>query len=391
MKIVQIGEYPENEKLIKGGVQSSVHGLVKELIHKKHSVRVISLPNINVLKDNFVRKDRLEIFYFTNTYRYNFLSFLRIAGLLKIIKDYRPDVCHFHGTSLVVLLMYLFVKLARIKSLITVHGLAHKEKNLLFHKNKTVKNLMKFVQQSFIELLILTVAKTIIVDTQYVADVCRSLHNKSLIFGNLECIVIPQGINDEYFSLPDEYEKLELLSVGSLNSRKGHLFLIKAVEKIIIDFPGIELNIVGIITDNNYYNKINKYVIDNNLNKNIKFYTDIDNEKLKTFFRKSNIFVLHSEEESQGIVFCEAMACGKPIVATHVGGVPYVVKNGENGFLSAYSDTKKFSENIKTIIRDEVLRNKFSKKNREVAKQYSWSLITSKILDLYYKIVNYNE
>lgn len=388
MKIVQIGDYPENEEIIKGGVQSSVHGLVKELILKKHSVRVISLPNINVLKDNYVRKDRLEIFHFSNKYRCNFLSFFRIRSLLKKIKNYDPDVCHFHGTSLVVLLIYLFLRLARIQSLITVHGLVHIEQKLLFRKHKTIKNLLKYAQQSLVEYIILTFANTIIVDTQYVADVCISLNKKNLIFGNFECKVIPQGINDDYFSLSDDYEKFKLLSVGSFNSRKGHYFLIKSVEKIIKSFPEIELNIIGVITDNKYFNEINEYVIENNLSDNIKFYTDIDNDKLKTFFIKSNIFVLHSEEESQGIVFCEAMACGKPIVATHVGGVPYVVKSGENGLLSAYSDAKSFSNNIKTIICDDVLRNKFSKNNKGVAKKYSWSFISSEILDLYFKIAN---
>lgn len=115
---------------------------------------------------------------------------------------------------------------------------------------------------------------------------------------------------------------------------------------------------------------------------------DINNEKVKIFFKRSNVFVLHSEEESQGIVFCEAMACGKPIVATNVGGVPYVVKNGENGYLSNYTDIRQFSENIITIIHNDSLRNKFSVNNRETAKQYSWNIITDKIIEIYNKLLN---
>jgi glycogen synthase len=82
-------------------------------------------------------------------------------------------------------------------------------------------------------------------------------------------------------------------------------------------------------------------------------------------------------------VFCEAMACGKPIVATNVGGVPFVVKSGVNGLLSAFGDVDAFALNINTILKDKMLRNKISEVNKNEAGRYNWREITSSIFAIY--------
>ena len=105
-----------------------------------------------------------------------------------------------------------------------------------------------------------------------------------------------------------------------------------------------------------------------------------------SLYEKGQIFALHSQEESQGIVFAEAMAVGLPVVATNVGGVPYVVKNNECGLLSDYSDVEDFAKNLISMLSDKDLYSRISQYNKTEAINYKWSTISDKIIDLYKKL-----
>ncbi len=387
MRILQIGDYPENENVIKGGIQSSLYGLVNELVKKNHYLSVISLPNRNCLNDCTVHRDNLNIYYFSNKRKYNVLGVYRFFHITRRIKASKPDICHLHGTDLMVFLIYIYCRLKGIPSIVTVHGLAYIEKRNAYRKRKSVKTFLMYVSQSFFEFMILNILDKTIVDTRYVATSIISLKKKGALFHLPEIYIIPQGINEQFFQLPDEAKPLKILSVGSIGERKGHLFLIKAIEKIISDFPGIKLNIIGRISNPQYYEMLNDYVSNNNLKENIKIHKSIAFDDLKPYYITSNLFALHSEEESQGIVFCEAMACGKPIVATNSGGIPDVVSDGKGGFLSSFADTFKFSENIKKILVNEELRKQFSLYNKTHALQYSWPVVTEQIIDVYKKMI----
>lgn len=77
---------------------------------------------------------------------------------------------------------------------------------------------------------------------------------------------------------------------------------------------------------------------------------DADYDVLLGLYSKATLFALHSEEESQGIVFAEAMAAGLPIVATNSGGIPYVVHDDDNGILCKYGDVDSFACNMDSLL-----------------------------------------
>jgi glycosyltransferase involved in cell wall biosynthesis len=79
---------------------------------------------------------------------------------------------------------------------------------------------------------------------------------------------------------------------------------------------------------------------------------------------------------------------GKPIVATNRGGIPYVVQDKVNGYLCDYGDINTFSKKIYEIISDVELRNKFSRKSKELSKVYDWGYICKNIFEVYKEIYN---
>jgi len=386
MKIIQVGVYPIDENIIKGGVEASVYGLTQEL-KKEHSVCVLVFPNKRISKDFSKEEDQLKINYFANIKKNNLGALLRLNDFVKEINHFQPDICHIHSTSLFALLLFLYLKVKKIPVLFTVHGLIHYEQRNKYNQQKTFRSFVKYINYSWVEFMILNFSKNVIVDTLYVKEEIAKYKKSSKILHLPECEIVPQGIADDYFAITDEEKAYHLLSVGVISPRKGHLYSIRAVEKLLEKYPSICYTIAGTVTDELYLQQLQKYIISEKLTNNISIACNLPFEQIKELYKQTSIFVLHSEEESQGIVFAEAMACGKPIVTTNVGGIPYVVKDNYNGYLSNYSDVEAFALNIDKLLNNHNLRIEISNRNKETAQAYSWKLLVKKVVGIYGKLI----
>ena len=91
--------------------------------------------------------------------------------------------------------------------------------------------------------------------------------------------------------------------------------------------------------------------------------------------------------ESFGMVALEAMACGTPVVASDVGGLSFVVRDGETGFLVPENDPVALATCLGNLLRDPKLRARLGARGVEVAKDYAWTRIADQIEALYESIV----
>ena len=81
------------------------------------------------------------------------------------------------------------------------------------------------------------------------------------------------------------------------------------------------------------------------------------------------------------------MASGNPIVASPVNGVPYEMKEPENGFLVKYGDNQGFKKRIIELLDSKKLRDKIGRNNVKKSKQYRWDIISKKTTKLYEKLL----
>lgn len=379
MRIIQIGPYPQSSDCIRGGVEASVYGLAQEQ-SKSFEVHVFDFPRISET-DRVERDGNVIVHRFCNRGSRQISTVRQAKRVVQEILALSPDVCHIHGTGLFAWLIYMWLRNA-CKVVVTIHGLVLVEKrNLLKHK-PSPKRLFQYFYQGMVEKIFLSQIPVAIVDTEYVKGMVEQypIKKKPVLF------VVPQGVNEDFFSLQCSAESNVLLSVGSMGERKGHLFTLKAFELLREQGIDCKLTIAGVVANQSYYERLCRAVDESVYKKDVELFIDLPSDKLEQLYQESHVFVLHSQEESQGIVFAEAMATGMPVVSTRVGGIPFVVQHEETGLLSDYTDVKSFAAHVGLILTQLNKWQSMSTSSKQKASEYHWSHISNVIKDIYMKL-----
>jgi phosphatidylinositol alpha-mannosyltransferase len=203
--------------------------------------------------------------------------------------------------------------------------------------------------------------------------------------------IIPNGIDLSHFSSDTPYierfcdGKINILFVGRLEKRKGLNYLLSAYQQVKQDFPNSRLIVVGPGT--RLRNKLVKQVNGCSL-KDVVFTGHISYKELPSYYKTADIFCAPATgQESFGIILLEAMALGKPIVATHIKGYAGVVNHGKEGFLVSPKDAKALSRALSDLMADERLRREMGSRGTITAQNYDWRNVAIKVFDFYSKIL----
>lgn len=381
MRIVQVGPFPIDRLLIRGGVEASVYGLATEQA-KISTVYVIDIPRLEA-KDSIENSDGLTVYRFHNPGTHQKDSIRRIKDIAEIVQGIKPDICHVHGTGVFSYALFKELK-SSIPIMLTVHGLLGVEKKKALKEHFSFKLLYQYITQNRCERRLLSTQRTVIVDTEYVAEAIKRYH----LPRTPRMVIIPQGINDDFYSLECSSTSRTVLSVGSISKRKGHHLLIQAFSMAAEELKDIRLVICGVMADRSYFQSLQSLSNSTHCGNRIVIKADLQKEDILDYYRNAHVFALHTQEESQGIVFAEAMAAGLPIVSTRVGGVPFVVSDGECGYLTDYGDVKGFAQALTRIFSVGKEWDAMSEKSKQISRKYSWSMIAEKIAAEYYNTIN---
>ncbi|KAF5423723.1 MAG: glycosyltransferase family 1 protein [Candidatus Methanomarinus sp.] len=242
---------------------------------------------------------------------------------------------------------------------------------------------------------LLSHAKIIISPSEYYINESRFLKKY-----RDKIVAIPNGVNLKDFNVP--YSKKEcrdrlgiplntniILFVGNLISYKGPDVLVKAIPIITRKVPDVELVFVGSGEMRADVEKLsNKLGVENY----IKFAGFVEERLKPLYYKAADVFCLPStmSTESFGIVNLEAMACSIPIVASNIGGIPDVVKEGENGLLVPPRDSDALANAIIYLLENEGAREKMGKNGRKKVKDYSWEQVAEMTEKVYKGVMDEN-
>jgi phosphatidylinositol alpha-mannosyltransferase len=207
--------------------------------------------------------------------------------------------------------------------------------------------------------------------------------------------IIPNGIDLEHFTdnvAPiEEYDdgKQNILFLGRLEFRKGVNYLLKAYLQIKQEIPNSRLLIVGPGT--RLRKRYEKWVRRHRLEEDVIFTGFVSNSDRIRYYKTADIFCAPAtSRESFGIVLVEAMALGKPIVATNIDGYASVVTDGEQGLLVPPYDAPRLAQALMTLMNDKKLREQMGAKGKLKAKEYSWEHVGQRVFDYYNQVIDKN-
>lgn len=155
-----------------------------------------------------------------------------------------------------------------------------------------------------------------------------------------------------------------ILYVGRLERTKGIDFLIRAMK--LLDRE-CHLDIIGV---GRMRKKLEQLAYNLQLSNKVRFWGWIPNVELRKYYKKAQVFVLPSVwPEPLGIVILEAMANSVPVVASGVGGIKDMVKEGETGFLVKPKDVRELAHKIKNLLDNSELRRKCGENGKKFVQE----------------------
>lgn len=206
---------------------------------------------------------------------------------------------------------------------------------------------------------------------------------------------IPHGVNTRIFRSVDSSElkqKLGLeafkviLYVGRIAKGKGVDKLIKILNYLNQKNKDIKLVIIG--GDAGYLSMVKTLIRKYQLSEKVLILGFIPKKNLPLYYSMSDLVIYPSRQEIFGLVICEAMACGKPVIGSDIFGPSEIIQNGITGFTSDFKDLRKLSELVNDLLSDEKKLNDMGKKGLErVKSQYTWEKTAKSHYKLYSDIL----
>ena len=360
------------EDLKIGGAERLIADIAEGLDSQKFDVTVWCVARGGEIADELNEKG-IKVKILGIISYYNPLNILKLARLLRKAK---PDIVHTHGYFASVI-GRIAAKIAGILILINhVHStywdyrkrhiLMEKFLSIFTHKiiccSKAVEDFVRDYER-------IKPSKTVVIYNSVDEDNFSTFKNGSSAKAQL-------GV-DSGVSLVG--------TVSSLAPHKGHKYLIQAAPMILDILPSTKFLIVG---DGILREKLEEQVKNLNLISNVIFTGTRKN--IPDLLSAMDIFVLPScSREGLGISIIEAMAAEKPVVATDIGGIPEVVKNGETGFLVLPRNSEALAQAIIELLRNPKKANTMGKKGRiRFQEKFTNKRMLSEVENLYVALLN---
>jgi glycosyltransferase involved in cell wall biosynthesis len=205
--------------------------------------------------------------------------------------------------------------------------------------------------------------------------------------------VIPNGIDRQRFHFGDPLQARQslnlfsdetlLLSVGNLNELKGHRLIVEAVARLRARGVRASLHLFG---EGPERPALEALVQERGLQQQVTLHGNLPNERLARWYQAANLFVLASSREGWPNVLNEALACGLPVVATDVGGVPEIITDGANGILARERSVEALEDAIARGLQQQWDRVDLATQ----AARRDWSDVADQLVTIYAKITGKN-
>ncbi len=360
-----------------GGREKYVFSLAKVLAKLGYTVCVFTCSD-KLTKEKKIQQNGFKTVYL-KTFKISVpgAKYRIPFGFSKKLKEFNPDIIHTNDSRhFTTFLSYIFSKKYKKPMILTEHG---------FHSLKSFTKIIYTFYNRLISQKIFRQSKKII-------TVSKSFKKEVISLGipvnKIEMIY--NSLNLEEYDIKIRRDKKNsknkiIFSAGRLIEEKGFQYLIKAIPILLEEFPNLILMLAG---PNHYYKKHLENISNQlNIRKQVLFLGEISEYKLKKFMKLSDIIVIPSLYEPFGIIALEAMAMGKPIVASKIGGLSEIISEGKTGLFVNPGSHLDIYEKVRTLLNNEKLSKKLSKQAKNESKKYDWEKNIGKIIRIYKSVI----
>ncbi len=293
-----------------------------------------------------------------------YYTYLAFKGFKMVVKKFgKPDIIHAHVSFPAGYAASLISKRYRIPFVLTEH--TGPFDSLL--RQTTIKLIVKkTIQHSQV---IIAVSKAL------KKEIVKHIHP-------LNIMVVPNMVDTEFFRPPTHsrhFKNTKMLVVALMSEVKGISYLLKAIH-MLID-KGSRNIYIDFVGDGPARKTLEAEARELGLSQYVKFHGIKQREDVKKIMQNCNFLILPSLHETFGVVIIEAMACGKPVLATRCGGPEYIITEN-TGKLVAKADIMDLCEGILYMMNNYHTYN--SKTIRDyVVKNYSKEKISKQLTEIY--------
>ena len=193
-----------------------------------------------------------------------------------------------------------------------------------------------------------------------------------------------RGVNS---SLKEQYKNnTVLLSVGYLIERKGHQYVIEAVKNLLEKYPDLKYVIIG---DGEEKEALRARVKELGIEETVEFNGLMSHEAVLQYMEVCDVFAMPSWNEAFGVVYAEAMACGKPVVACKGEGIDGIVVDKENGLLVKNRSETEVEQALDYLFANPDEKAKMGKRAEEDIQSYSWASNATKTTDVFKAVIDH--
>jgi glycosyltransferase involved in cell wall biosynthesis len=288
-----------------------------------------------------------------------------IFKIKNIIKTYKPDIVHAHYASSYGLLSVL----TKFKPVI----LSYWGSDVFIFPNRSFvhKFILKYISSK--ANVILSTSNIMKVEIQKYCD--------------KEILVIPFGVDITLFKpIRNPKNDKSIVVIGLIKTFEenyGVKYLINAFAQLKKEPLGKNLKLL-LVGKGSLLNNLKIMTRNYGIEQYVEFTGYVDPSFIYKYHQQLDIAVIPSISESFGVSAIESMACGKPVVASNVGGLAEVIDDGKTGILVKSKDAQSIYEALKKLVANEELRIKLGEAGRKkVLKYYNWDDSVKLMNDLY--------
>lgn len=261
-----------------------------------------------------------------------------------------PDVIHAHD------IYGLMVKGLPIPRVFTIHGFIHADTRFARKKLwRTRSRLWRYVELRGWA------------DQQHIISI--SPYVRERLNGTATGVIhdIDNPIAEAFFDVPRHERKGTIFCAALICPRKNTLTLVEAFARLVADGVDAELRLAGPVSDRNYGRRLQERIETLGVGDRVVLLGGIGASQVREELSAASVFVLPSFEEGSPMGIEEAMAARVPVVASNRCGMPYMIRDGETGYLIDPHDPGDIAWRLKQLLEDDDRRTDMGEKARRIA------------------------